>query len=153
MSSAVAIGCLPGRTCVGAAMGAGAQVFVRGGRLMARILTPVPALLRGLPLDPDDETTRTCSASTCRDSGCRTVRIVFGRDLGAAVVACRPPGQPLSLHRQRPTAGARGVGTASLGVLAGAAAAMTVARCAGHARTGRNSAASMTSGRRSGSTP
>ena len=36
-------------------LGGGAEVFVRGGRLMVRLLTPVPALYRGLPLDPDDE--------------------------------------------------------------------------------------------------
>ena len=35
-------------------LGLGAEVFVRGGRLMVRLLTPVPALLRGLPLQPDD---------------------------------------------------------------------------------------------------
>jgi hypothetical protein len=33
----------------------GAEVFVRGGRLMIRWLAPIPALYRGLPLHPDDE--------------------------------------------------------------------------------------------------
>ena len=37
-------------------LGGGAEVFVRGGRLMVRLLTPVPALYRGLPLHPDDPT-------------------------------------------------------------------------------------------------
>ena len=37
-------------------LGGGAEVFVRGGRLMVRLLTPVPALYRGLPLQPDDKT-------------------------------------------------------------------------------------------------
>jgi hypothetical protein len=36
-------------------MGAGAQVVVRGGQLMLRVLTPVPALYRGIPLHPDDD--------------------------------------------------------------------------------------------------
>lgn len=35
-------------------LGAGAEVFVRGGRLMLRFLTPMPALALGLPLLPDD---------------------------------------------------------------------------------------------------
>jgi len=35
-------------------MGAGVQVFVRGGQLMLRILTPIPALYRGFALHPDD---------------------------------------------------------------------------------------------------
>lgn len=34
--------------------GAGVEVFVRGGRLMLRVLTPIPAAYRGFPLHPDD---------------------------------------------------------------------------------------------------
>src|SRR3954449_8891669 len=34
---------------------AGIEVLVRGGQLMIRVSTPVPALSRGLPLHPDDE--------------------------------------------------------------------------------------------------
>ena len=37
-------------------LGAGAEVFVRGGQLMVRLLSPVPALYRGFPLHPDDRT-------------------------------------------------------------------------------------------------
>ena len=37
-------------------MGGGVQVFVRGGQLMARGLSPIPALYRGFRLHPDDET-------------------------------------------------------------------------------------------------
>ncbi len=111
------------------AMGAGVQVFVRGGRLMARILTPVPALLRGLPLDPDDRDDPYVFRLDLSRFGMPSVRIVFGRDVSRpAVVHVDLPGQPLSLYRQRPAAGARAVGIASIGVLAGAAAAMTVAR-------------------------
>ena len=36
----------------GAFAGAGVEVFVRGGQLMLRFLTPVPALFRGFPLRP-----------------------------------------------------------------------------------------------------
>ncbi|HEX5502812.1 MAG TPA: serine hydrolase domain-containing protein [Thermomicrobiales bacterium] len=38
-----------------AMLGGGIEVFVRGGRLLLRVLSPVPALYRGLPLYPDDE--------------------------------------------------------------------------------------------------
>ena len=56
-------------------LGGGAEVFVRGGRLMVRLLTPVPALYRGLPLQPDDATdplrvpTRPVAVRRCRRSG------------------------------------------------------------------------------------
>ena len=45
------IGDLRGRL----AMGGGLEVIVRGGRPMLRLRMPVPALWRGLPLQPDDE--------------------------------------------------------------------------------------------------
>jgi CubicO group peptidase (beta-lactamase class C family) len=35
-------------------LGAGAEVLVRGGRLWLRAVTPVPPMLRGFPLHPDD---------------------------------------------------------------------------------------------------
>jgi CubicO group peptidase (beta-lactamase class C family) len=111
------------------AMGAGAQVFVRGGRLNARILTPVPSLLRGLPLHPDEPDDPYVFRLDLSTFGMPTVRIVFGCHVaGPAVVHVDLPGQPLSLYRQRTTNGARAAGVASLGVLAGATAAMTVAR-------------------------
>jgi CubicO group peptidase (beta-lactamase class C family) len=36
-------------------LGSGFEVFVRGGRLHLRILSPVPAMYRGFPLHPDDD--------------------------------------------------------------------------------------------------
>ncbi len=50
-------------------IGAGAEVFVRRGQLMLRVLSPIPALYRGFPLHPDDDTDPTSSGSTCRSSG------------------------------------------------------------------------------------
>ncbi len=35
-------------------LGLGAEVVVRGGHLLVRVLTPIPVLYRGLPLEPDD---------------------------------------------------------------------------------------------------
>ena len=54
--------------------GAGAQVFVRGDRLMLRLFSPVPALLAGLQLWPDDPDDP----------------YAFRVDLGR--LDCRPPG-------------------------------------------------------------
>ncbi len=111
------------------ALGAGAQVFVRGGRLMARVLTPVPALLRGLPLHPDDRDDPNVFRLDLSTLGMPTVRVVFGRDIaGSPVVHVELPGQPLSLERVRTTSGARAAAITSVGVIAGAAAAVMVAR-------------------------
>jgi hypothetical protein len=46
----------------------GVQVFVRGGRLMVRLLTPVPVLYRTSCCTPTTSRTRMCSGSTCRSS-------------------------------------------------------------------------------------
>ncbi len=91
------------------ATGAGAEVFVRGGRLMLRILTPVPALFRGAPLDPDargDPYVFRCNLS---DLGLGLVRVVFAGAPGAGITAMHTDlgSQPLSFNR-RPSARGRG---------------------------------------------
>ena len=58
-------------------LGGGAEVFVRGGRLMLRLLTPVPALYRGLPLLPDDETDPYVFRLDLSAFGMAPVRMVF----------------------------------------------------------------------------
>ena len=81
-------------------LGGGAEVFVRGGRLMVRLLTPVPALYRGLPLQPDDAADPYVFRLDLSPFGMSPVRVVFGRVVdgratadphrsrGSAVVAC-----------------------------------------------------------------
>ena len=64
-------------------LGAGAEVFVRGGRLMVRVLTPIPALYRGFPLHPDDETDPYVFRIDLSEFGVGTARVVFGREPGA----------------------------------------------------------------------
>lgn len=51
-------------------MGAGVEVFVRGGQLMLRELSPLPALYRDFPLRPDGDNARTSSGSTSPRSDC-----------------------------------------------------------------------------------
>ncbi len=106
-------------------LGGGAEVFVRGGRLMIRLLTPVPALYRGLPLRPDDETDPYVFRLDLSAYGMASVRLVF-----AGVVEGRATpihtdlgGQPWSLIRV-PGATTR---DAWLGPAVGAMGALTVA--------------------------
>jgi CubicO group peptidase (beta-lactamase class C family) len=82
-------------------MGGGARVFVRGGRPMIRLLTPVPVLLRGFPLHPDDETDPYVFRIDLSPFGMPTVRIVFDHDRLRDVAAIHTDlgGQPISLYR------------------------------------------------------
>jgi CubicO group peptidase (beta-lactamase class C family) len=82
----------------------GAEVLVRGGRLMIRGLTPIPAVWRGLELHPDDEDDPDMfRLDLSRFAGMSTVRVVFGRDANGRVSAIHGDlgGQPLSLLRVR----------------------------------------------------
>lgn len=84
-------------------MGAGAQIFVRGGRLMLRLLTPVPALYRGVPLHPDDENDPYVFRIDLAEFGMATARIVFSREAGLGTTALHSDLGVLSLHRQQAT--------------------------------------------------
>jgi hypothetical protein len=96
------IGDLRGRV----AMGAGAQVLVRGGRLMFRVLTPVPTLYRGLALHPDAERDPYLFRLDLSELGMSTVRVAFGREPGAGVTAMHTDLQPMqSLYKQPATGG------------------------------------------------
>lgn len=109
-------------------MGGGLEVLVRGGRLILRVRTPLPELLRGVPLEPDDGDDPHAFRAVLPALGVETLRLVFERrtpggpataihtDLGA---------QPISFVR-RPDAGRRGRVVAA-GALA-AAAALVAAR-------------------------
>jgi CubicO group peptidase (beta-lactamase class C family) len=80
----------------------GVEVFVRGGRLTIRAVTPVPALHRGLLLHPDDEDDPYVFRLDLSGFGQGTVRVVFGRDAasGAAAIHTDLGGQPVSLIRR-----------------------------------------------------
>jgi CubicO group peptidase (beta-lactamase class C family) len=112
------------------ALGAGVEVFVRGGRLMVRILTPMPALLRGLPLEPTDPTDPRVLRLDLTSLGMPSVRIVFGRDAGGVVVAHLDlAGQPLTLRRVGgPTGAVPATRMAALGALAAVATVATITR-------------------------
>jgi CubicO group peptidase (beta-lactamase class C family) len=63
-------------------LGSGFEVFVRGGRLHLRFLSPIPPLFRGFPLHPDDEKDPYAFRFQLEGLGMATlpVRAVFSRD-------------------------------------------------------------------------
>jgi CubicO group peptidase (beta-lactamase class C family) len=84
----------------------GIDVFVRGGRLMIRALTPVPTLYQGNPLHPDDPDDPYVFRLDLSRFGLASVRVVFGRDIASQVpsaVHAELGGQPLSFIRRLPS--------------------------------------------------
>ena len=100
-------------------LGGGVEVFVGGGRLMARVLTPIPALLRGLPLSPGDDQDPDVFRLDLSDAGMAPVRVVFARDGDGIATAVHTDlgGQPWSLIRRSSATRQRWLGRA-LGALA-----------------------------------
>jgi CubicO group peptidase (beta-lactamase class C family) len=86
-------------------MGGGVKVFVRGGRLMLRVLTPIPALYRGVPLYPDDETDPYVFRLDLSAFGMPAVRLVFAHDEedSTKLVHTDLGSQPISFHRRSAT--------------------------------------------------
>jgi CubicO group peptidase (beta-lactamase class C family) len=103
--------------------GFGADVFVRGDRLMLRLLTPVPGLLRGVQLHPDSETDADVFRIDLGQFGLPTARVVFSREPGADVSAMHLDIFPMSLRKRPPKAERRRLGraaAASVGLSIGA---------------------------------
>lgn len=82
-------------------LGGGAEVVVRGGRLVLRLLTPVPALYRGLPLEPDDQTDPYLFRLDLAEFGLAPVRIAFSSVIDGRVTEIHADlgAQPWSLLR------------------------------------------------------
>jgi hypothetical protein len=114
-------------------MAGGAEVFIRGGRPMVRVLTPVPALYRGFPLHPDDEKDPYVFRLDLSRFGMATVRVVFSREAGVGTTAAHTDLQSLSLYK-RPARGSPA--TWSTGALSALAVATAVA--AGRRRSRRH---------------
>jgi hypothetical protein len=94
---------LPGRlTDVRARLmiGAGAQVFVRGGQLMLRVLSPVPRLCSGFVLHPDDQEDPYVFRIDLSEFGLPTGRIVFGRESESGTMAVHLDFYPMSLRKR-----------------------------------------------------
>jgi hypothetical protein len=111
------------------AMAGGVQVFVRGGRLLLRVLTPIPALFAGFPLHPDDDQDPHVFRLDLSPLGMPAARLVFARDAGAGtkVVHTDLGSQPLSFYEQ-PDVRIPRLWIAGVAGAFGVAAAATVAR-------------------------
>jgi CubicO group peptidase (beta-lactamase class C family) len=80
--------------------GAGVEVFVRGGRLMLRVLSPLPVLYQGFPLHPDDRTDPYSFRLDLTRFGIGTARVVFSQEPGAGTTAVHFELLPLSARKQ-----------------------------------------------------
>ncbi len=87
--------------------GPAVEVFVRGGRLMLRSLIPVPLMLRGIPLHPDDEDDPYVFRIDLSRYGIGKVRIAFSRGPEAGTYALHFVPVPLSLHKSAVSRGVR----------------------------------------------
>lgn len=111
-----------------AVAGVGVEVVVRGGRLMVRVLGPIPALYRALPLHPDDAGDPYVFRLDLSRFGMAPVRVAFARAQGTSASAMHTDlgGQPQSLSLvRRPegrTPGFRAASAVGAPAVAGAAA-------------------------------
>jgi CubicO group peptidase (beta-lactamase class C family) len=83
-----------------AMLGLGAEVFVRRGQLMLRVLSPIPALYRGLVLHPDDETDPYVFRVDLSGWGITTAKVVFGREPVKGAMRVHLDLMPLFLEKQ-----------------------------------------------------
>ncbi|WP_280330836.1 serine hydrolase domain-containing protein [Nocardia wallacei] len=82
-------------------VGAGAEVRISGGRPVLRVLTPIPALLRGLPLHPDDRDDPWAYRLDLTRFGLGTGRILFGRDARTGRHTMYFDLHPLTMERRK----------------------------------------------------
>lgn len=116
-------------------IGAGFEVFVRGGELTLRGLSPIPAMYRGFPLHPDDDRDPDVFRIDLSQLGLGTSRVVFSRDAGGSVTHLHPDLGPLSLQKQPARKNPRLWATGALSAL-GIAATAAVTRRSARARAG-----------------
>jgi CubicO group peptidase (beta-lactamase class C family) len=109
-----------------AMLGAGAEVFVRRGQLMLRVLTPVPAAYSGFVLHPDDERDPYVFRIDLSGFGIGSGRIIFTRD--AVATRAHFDLLPMSLQKQPDIRNPRPWVTAAVAALAVGTAAMAVRR-------------------------
>ena len=83
-----------------AILGAGVAVFVRRGQLFIRILSPIPALYRGFPLHPDDETDPYAFRIDFSELGLGNVQVLFSRGRETGAMAVHFGLMPLSAYRR-----------------------------------------------------
>lgn len=107
--------------------GGGVEAFVGGGRLMARLLVPVPALYRGFPLHPDDPEDPRVFRLDLTPFGMPLVRVAFSGAVGTPAPAIHTDLAMMSFYR-KPDATARMRLLAAAGGLALAGSAIALRR-------------------------
>jgi hypothetical protein len=80
-------------------LGAGVEVFVRGGRLPFRTLSPLPALLKGVPLHPDDSEDPYAFRLEIPGFG-GSMPLLFGHEPGGGATAVHFVVMPFSAHKK-----------------------------------------------------
>lgn len=108
--------------------GLGAEVFVRGSQLTIRVLSPIPALYRGFPLHPDDDTDPYVFRIDLSEYALGTGRVVFSRDARGATARVHVDMLPLWLEKQPAITNPRLWVTGTVGALAVATTAIAVGR-------------------------
>ena len=83
-------------------LGAGFEVFVRGGRLHLRFLGPIPPLYKGLPLHPDDEKDPYAFRVELSGLGMATIplQVVFSRAPDSGTMSIHVDLQSVSAEKQ-----------------------------------------------------
>jgi CubicO group peptidase (beta-lactamase class C family) len=81
-------------------LGVGLEVFVRGGKLCLRILSPLPALAKGMELRPDDDTDPYAFHVDVGEIGTGAIRVVFSRHPDGRTRALHLDIQPVSAWKQ-----------------------------------------------------
>ena len=104
-------------------IGAGAEVFVRGGQLMLRGLSPIPAVYRGFPLHPHDDDDPYVFRIDLSEFGIDTGLVVFSQEPGKGTTALHIDFFPPSLQKRPATTNPRVWVTGTLGALTVAATA------------------------------
>jgi hypothetical protein len=107
-------------------IGAGAEVFVRGGQLALRYLTPIPVMYRGFPLHPDDVDDPFAFRLDFSAFGIGTTRVVFSREPGAGATYLHLEMMPVSLRRRPARTNPRLWATGAVGALGATTAAIAV---------------------------
>lgn len=110
-----------------AMIGAGAQVFVRGDRLMLRFLTPIPELATGFDLHPDDEQDPYVYRIAFSGGGLDHLRVVFGQEPTGQTTRLHLDLMPLTLEKRPPSTNPSRLATTGLAVGAATMAARRLA--------------------------
>jgi hypothetical protein len=113
--------------------GAGIEVFVRGGQLRLRILSPLPVLYRGFPLLADDDKDAHAFRIDLTEFGIGTGRVLFSPKEGTGTTALHFDLLPVSLWMQPATTNPRLWVT---GALAAAGTALALRRYNSRPRAG-----------------